>query len=147
MVNGSTVVQFKRGSPERCRTWRTVCKLDLSGVVDESVMQCVESTPVHSVHETFRKMGVKVILVKHYGILMGMITKKSFVHHLELLEEEHAEHIEREDDSAFLGVWDSSGGGDRKKMSRMGLAQPLIKEEFDESDDDLDDEISEHDDV
>eukprot|EP00747_Dinoflagellata_sp_TGD_P082220 gnl/TRDRNA2_/TRDRNA2_161620_c0_seq1.p1 gnl/TRDRNA2_/TRDRNA2_161620_c0~~gnl/TRDRNA2_/TRDRNA2_161620_c0_seq1.p1 ORF type:complete len:189 (-),score=35.07 gnl/TRDRNA2_/TRDRNA2_161620_c0_seq1:40-606(-) len=67
--------------------------LDLSKFVDETFMRCVPETPAVQLQQIFRNLGVKLILVTSCrGALVGMITKKSFISHMEELHNhDHAE--------------------------------------------------------
>jgi len=90
VIFGRKVVQ-KRGS------------LDLSKLVDETVLRIVPETPLAQVHNIFRQLGIKVVLVARFAELAGLITKKSFVHHLEA---GHIGHIT--DDPAVQGKTDGA---------------------------------------
>jgi chloride channel 3/4/5 len=59
--------------------------LDVSKLVDETVMCCVPETPAVKIQQIFRNLGVKIVLVKKKGKLVGMITKKSFITSMEEL--------------------------------------------------------------
>jgi chloride channel 3/4/5 len=60
--------------------------LDLSDpghqLIDESVIYVVAETPLAQVHNIFRQLGVKLVLVTRFGKLVGIITKKAFLQHL-----------------------------------------------------------------
>jgi chloride channel 3/4/5 len=60
--------------------------LDLSdpslGIIDEGAIHVVPDTPLGQVHNIFRQLGVNLVLVSRFGKLVGIITKKSFLHHL-----------------------------------------------------------------
>jgi chloride channel 3/4/5 len=51
-------------------------------LLDESVIHVVPETPPAQIHNIFRQLGVKVVLVTRFGKLVGMLTKKAFLHHL-----------------------------------------------------------------
>lgn len=79
-VNDRMKVAFSRFltvKPDNC--------LDLSNLVDESVLRAVPETPAVVIHKLFRNMGIKQILITRKGDLVGMITKKSFITHMEEL--------------------------------------------------------------
>merc|ERR1711988_389497 len=68
--------------------------LDLSlqpGLVDESVLCVPPSCPAEQLHSYFRLLGIKIVFVVQEGRLEGMITKKSFIAHMEELHG-HADH-------------------------------------------------------
>merc|ERR1712070_1071630 len=58
-------------------------------LVDESIVTVTLQTPADMVHKIFRQLGNKVILVKKGAYLAGLITKKSFIRHMEA---QHALH-------------------------------------------------------
>ncbi|CAJ1422249.1 unnamed protein product [Effrenium voratum] len=57
--------------------------LDLSSLVDRTVIQIVPETRLEQVHQIFLELGLKLVLVCSFGQLVGMITKKAFVQYLE----------------------------------------------------------------
>mmetsp|Transcript_32133 Transcript_32133/g.95700 ORF Transcript_32133/g.95700 Transcript_32133/m.95700 type:complete len:420 (-) Transcript_32133:211-1470(-) len=59
---------------------------DLSPKVDVTVYRTVKEMPAKEIHEMFRKLGIKLILVEEEGQLVGMITKKSFIDHVDEIE-------------------------------------------------------------
>merc|ERR1712113_144807 len=62
---------------------------DISVFVNLSIMRCVPETPATQIHYIFRNLGLKIILVCKKARLVGMITKKSFIHHMEELHQGH----------------------------------------------------------
>merc|ERR1712194_897083 len=88
--------------------------MDLSSLVDETSVRVLEETQVLQLHDIFRKLGAKVILVERGAELAGIITKKGFVHHLHLME--MGEHICEEDEPD--GAWEADAGGDITPHSR-----------------------------
>lgn len=54
--------------------------LPLADHLDHLLLNIVPDTPLAQVHNIFRGLGVKVVIVVRFGKLIGMITKKSFVH-------------------------------------------------------------------
>jgi len=68
--------------------------LDLSSEVDESVLRVPPNCPAEQIHSYFRLLGIKLVFVVSKGLLKGMITKKTFIKHVEDLH--HGE--EEEDD-------------------------------------------------
>jgi len=54
--------------------------LDLSRFVDRSVHRITEETPAADIHNMFRMLGIKIVLViGRKGDLVGIITKKSYI--------------------------------------------------------------------
>jgi len=60
--------------------------IDLSspclGLIDDGAIHVVPETPLTQVHNIFRQLGVNLVLVSRFGKLVGILTKKSFLHHL-----------------------------------------------------------------
>eukprot|EP00418_Pyrodinium_bahamense_P082801 CAMPEP_0179071272 /NCGR_PEP_ID=MMETSP0796-20121207/31447_1 /TAXON_ID=73915 /ORGANISM="Pyrodinium bahamense, Strain pbaha01" /LENGTH=724 /DNA_ID=CAMNT_0020768383 /DNA_START=96 /DNA_END=2270 /DNA_ORIENTATION=+ len=79
--------------------------LDLSKLVDVTVYRVVQEMPVKEVHEMFRKLGIKIILVEECGKLAGMITKKSFIDHIDEIERQEVEGVAPRD---FTGNFESN---------------------------------------
>merc|ERR1712070_45587 len=61
-------------------------------LVDESIVTVTLETPAEMVHKIFRQLGNKVILVRREGYVAGLITKKSFIRHMEAQHAIHDEH-------------------------------------------------------
>lgn len=74
--------------------------IDLSKYVDETVMTAVAKTPAVQLQSIFRNLGVRLILIRNKGNLVGIITKKAFIDHLEELH--HPENS--------MGTVKSNGG-------------------------------------
>jgi len=82
-VNLSTPVYFSMHSPKFYLDSVSANNgIDLSDLVDDTVMRLVPETPMSQVHNVFRQLGLRMIMVVRHGRLQGMITKKSFVSHL-----------------------------------------------------------------
>jgi len=77
----------------RYTTHRVSGAMDLSKFVDETVVRIVPETPLAQVHNIFRQLGVKIVLVARFGHLAGIITKKAFVDHL---HEGHIGHVAKD---------------------------------------------------
>lgn len=56
--------------------------VDLSPLVDDTVMRLVPETPLSQVHNVFRQLGLRMVMVVRHGRIQGIVTKKHFVHHL-----------------------------------------------------------------
>lgn len=85
-VSGTSQVAFKKWHPDG----RKVKGIDLSEHVDLAIMRVVPETPLAQVHNIFRQLGVKTLLVTKFGVLEGMITKKLY---LDLLAKGQIGHV------------------------------------------------------
>jgi len=56
--------------------------LDLSDLVDHTVHQCVPEQSCANLHSMFRNLGIKVVIITRRGKVVGLITKKSFINHM-----------------------------------------------------------------
>jgi chloride channel 3/4/5 len=94
--------------------------LDLSEphcqLIDESVIHVVPETPLAQVHNIFRQLGAKIVLVTRFGKLVGIITKKAFLHHL------HEGHIGNIKHDPVVHASSALPA----PASAAGLAEPLI---------------------
>uniref|UniRef100_A0A1I8F433 CBS domain-containing protein n=1 Tax=Macrostomum lignano TaxID=282301 RepID=A0A1I8F433_9PLAT len=59
--------------------------LKLRRIVDLSPITVTDQTPMEVVLEMFRKLGLRQTLVTHNGRLLGLITKKDVLRHIEYL--------------------------------------------------------------
>uniref|UniRef100_A0A9J8CYI4 Chloride channel protein n=1 Tax=Cyprinus carpio carpio TaxID=630221 RepID=A0A9J8CYI4_CYPCA len=64
--------------------------LKLRSILDMSPFTVTDHTPMEIVVDIFRKLGLRQCLVTHNGILLGIITKKNILEHLEELKQ----HVE-----------------------------------------------------
>ncbi|KAJ3584935.1 hypothetical protein NHX12_013658 [Muraenolepis orangiensis] len=60
--------------------------LKLRSILDMSPFTVTDHTPMEIVVDIFRKMGLRQCLVTHNGTLLGIITKKNILEHLEELK-------------------------------------------------------------
>jgi chloride channel 3/4/5 len=60
----------------------TVPSVNFRGLMDPSPFQISDQTPMETVVEMFRKMGLRQVLVSHNGRLLGIITKKDVLRHI-----------------------------------------------------------------
>lgn len=67
--------------------------LKLRRILDLAPVTITDQTPVETVIDMFRKLGIRQILVTHNGRLLGIITKKDVLRHLELLDNSPAFHF------------------------------------------------------
>jgi hypothetical protein len=89
-VTNDTRVVFKKYLDKRDPQVNATNALDASKQVDEGVMVVVSNTPASQLQQIFRNLGVRIILVRDRAALVGMITKKSFIKHMEELH--HSDH-------------------------------------------------------
>merc|ERR1712151_253163 len=73
--------------------------IDLSRFVDETVVTVVKQTPAAQLQQIFRNLGVKIILVREKGNLVGVITKKAFILTMEELHHPHIVGHKRPEDA------------------------------------------------
>ncbi|KAK3546026.1 hypothetical protein QTP70_019946 [Hemibagrus guttatus] len=66
--------------------------LKLRSILDMSPFTVTDHTPMEIVVDIFRKLGLRQCLVTHNGILLGIITKKNILEHLEELKQ-HTEPL------------------------------------------------------
>merc|ERR1711890_180113 len=90
-------------------------------LVDEAIVTVTLATPADMVHKIFRQLGNKVILVKKEAYLAGLITKKSFIRHM---EEQHAkaEHSR----GAEHGEEDATRNDNRRSARRTSTLRNAI---------------------
>lgn len=82
--------QITVGFAKWCPNWDNSKERDLSDYVDGDMIRIVSETPLAQVHNIFRQLGIKLVLVTRFADLEGMITKKSFVDHC---REQHMMHL------------------------------------------------------
>ncbi len=66
-----------------------VSGIDLSNIVDDTIIRIVPETPLSLVHNVFRQLGLRFVMVVSQGRLKGLITKKAFVKYM---HENHGSH-------------------------------------------------------
>ncbi|XP_010156448.1 PREDICTED: H(+)/Cl(-) exchange transporter 3-like, partial [Eurypyga helias] len=64
--------------------------LKLRSILDMSPFTVTDHTPMEIVVDIFRKLGLRQCLVTHNGIVLGIITKKNILEHLEQVKQ----HVE-----------------------------------------------------
>ncbi|CAD7938341.1 unnamed protein product [Amoebophrya sp. A25] len=74
--------------------------IDLSDMVDDTVIRVVPDTPLFLVHTIFHKLGLRFVAVVKTGKFQGLITKKAFVRHLQ--HEHHGHEPTTEEEEAAL---------------------------------------------
>nr|KAG5687276.1 hypothetical protein BaRGS_010263 [Batillaria attramentaria] len=67
--------------------------LKLRKILDMAPITITDQTPMETVVEMFRKLGLRQTLVTHNGRLLGIITKKDVLRHIAQLENQDPESI------------------------------------------------------
>mmetsp|Transcript_63316 Transcript_63316/g.137765 ORF Transcript_63316/g.137765 Transcript_63316/m.137765 type:complete len:769 (+) Transcript_63316:108-2414(+) len=96
MMNGEIEVCFSKYIP---KDTIPAGAMNISKFCEEAAVRVVPATPANTLHSIFRSLGVSLVLVTDYeGKLVGIITKKSFIHYMmELHEpEEYPMYMRRE---------------------------------------------------
>lgn len=62
--------------------------LTLKNILDMAPITVTDQTPMETVVDMFRKLGLRQILVTHNGRLLGVITKKDVLRHVKQLDNE-----------------------------------------------------------
>lgn len=88
-------------------------------LVDENIVTVTPETPADMVHKIFRQLGNKVILVKKEGKCYGLITKKSFIRHM---EEQHAIADEHEEKHEAINALKEAPKNKNRRQSTLKQA-------------------------
>eukprot|EP00927_Polykrikos_kofoidii_P070425 TRINITY_DN6665_c0_g1_i6.p1 TRINITY_DN6665_c0_g1~~TRINITY_DN6665_c0_g1_i6.p1 ORF type:complete len:767 (-),score=105.57 TRINITY_DN6665_c0_g1_i6:126-2357(-) len=91
-VTENTQVEFSKFLDHAVSPSRRMV-LDVSKFVDETVLTCVPETPAVQLQSIFRHLGTSIILFIDRGALVGLLTKKSFITHMEELH--HSDHAKK----------------------------------------------------
>ncbi|RWS17995.1 H(+)/Cl(-) exchange transporter 3-like isoform X1 [Dinothrombium tinctorium] len=67
--------------------------LNLKRIVDFAPVTITDQTPMETVVDMFRKLGLRQVLVTHNGRLLGIITKKDVLRHIKQLSNEDPESV------------------------------------------------------
>ncbi|XP_058790647.1 H(+)/Cl(-) exchange transporter 5 isoform X2 [Phymastichus coffea] len=67
--------------------------LKLKKILDMAPITITDQTPMETVVDMFRKLGLRQVLVTHNGRLLGVITKKDVLKHIKQLEDEDPNSI------------------------------------------------------
>ncbi|RUS73453.1 hypothetical protein EGW08_018790 [Elysia chlorotica] len=67
--------------------------LKLRKILDMAPVTITDQTPMETVVEMFRKLGLRQTLVTHNGRLLGIITKKDVLRHIAQLQNQDPESI------------------------------------------------------
>ncbi|XP_015781787.1 H(+)/Cl(-) exchange transporter 3 isoform X2 [Tetranychus urticae] len=67
--------------------------LNLKRIVDFAPITITDQTPMETVIDMFRKLGLRQVLVTHNGRLLGIITKKDVLRHIKQLSNEDPDSV------------------------------------------------------
>ncbi|KTF95452.1 hypothetical protein cypCar_00032965, partial [Cyprinus carpio] len=112
--------------------------LKLRSILDMSPFTVTDHTPMEIVVDIFRKLGLRQCLVTHNGILLGIITKKNILEHLEELKQ-HVEPL-APPWYYYKKRYPPSYGPDgkpRPRVHNVQLASPPSRYEEDESEEEV----------
>lgn len=130
-VSHQTSCIFSVHSPKYILESASKNAVDLSPLVDDTVVRLVPETPVSQVHNVFRQLGLRLIMVVRHGRLQGMITKKNFVHKLH----QGLGNVKNDPSTMAFGVEEAEEGRrDTRRLSindllpETNLSQPLLSE-------------------
>ncbi|KAK2720092.1 H(+)/Cl(-) exchange transporter 5-like isoform X2 [Artemia franciscana] len=83
-ITGESLVIF---SPTLPTQWVGPPPLKLRRILDLAPITITDQTPMETVIDMFRKLGLRQTLVTHNGRLLGVITKKDVVRHIKQMED------------------------------------------------------------
>ncbi|XP_041987066.1 H(+)/Cl(-) exchange transporter 5 isoform X2 [Aricia agestis] len=83
-VSGSSVVMFAGPQPPA----PGAPPLHLNRILDMAPITVTDQTPMETVVDMFRKLGLRQTLVTHNGRLLGVITKKDVLRHVKQMDNE-----------------------------------------------------------
>ncbi|KAB7504952.1 H(+)/Cl(-) exchange transporter 3 [Armadillidium nasatum] len=89
-VVGDSIVVFTSSVPS---PWMGPPPLKLRRILDLAPTTITDQTPMETVVDMFRKLGLRQTLVTHNGRLLGIITKKDVLCHIKQLENEDPESV------------------------------------------------------
>ncbi|XP_069193313.1 H(+)/Cl(-) exchange transporter 5 isoform X7 [Procambarus clarkii] len=89
-IVGESVVLFTASVPS---PWMGPPPLRLRKILDLAPITITDQTPMETVVDMFRKLGLRQTLVTHNGRLLGIITKKDVLRHIKFLESEDPESV------------------------------------------------------
>merc|ERR1719498_1244874 len=89
-------------------------------LVDESIVQVTLETPADVVHKIFRQLGNKVIVVVDKMHVAGLITKKSFIRHMEELHAAHDAHNDEHESPVKKALKEPAQKGHRRGSTLKG---------------------------
>ena len=80
-VSGKSFVYFNKTLPQNPPPPGSPASLRLHKLLDLCPITITDQTPMETVADMFRKLGLRVALVTHNGRLLGLITKKDILRH------------------------------------------------------------------
>ncbi|KAK8379882.1 hypothetical protein O3P69_019710 [Scylla paramamosain] len=89
-IVGESLVLFTSSVPS---PWMGPPPLRLRKILDLAPITITDQTPMETVVDMFRKLGLRQTLVTHNGRLLGIITKKDVLRHIKFLESEDPESV------------------------------------------------------
>ncbi|XP_037788408.1 H(+)/Cl(-) exchange transporter 5-like isoform X2 [Penaeus monodon] len=89
-IVGESIVLFTSSVPS---PWMGPPPLRLRKILDLAPITITDHTPMETVVDMFRKLGLRQTLVTHNGRLLGIITKKDVLRHIKFLESEDPESV------------------------------------------------------
>ncbi|XP_026276158.1 H(+)/Cl(-) exchange transporter 5 isoform X2 [Frankliniella occidentalis] len=84
----SSLVLFTSNSPQQPPQPGTPAPLLLKNILDMAPITITDQTPMETVVDMFRKLGLRQTLVTHNGRLLGVITKKDVLRYVKQLDNE-----------------------------------------------------------
>ncbi|CAL4065808.1 unnamed protein product [Meganyctiphanes norvegica] len=89
-IVGESIVLFCASVPS---PWMGPPPLRLRKILDLAPITITDQTPMETVIDMFRKLGLRQTLVTHNGRLLGIITKKDVLRHIKALESEDPDSV------------------------------------------------------
>lgn len=89
-IVGDSIVLFTASVPS---PWMGPPPLRLRKILDLAPITITDQTPMETVVDMFRKLGLRQTLATHNGRLLGIITKKDVLRHIKQLESEDPESV------------------------------------------------------
>lgn len=80
-VSGKSLVYFNKTLPQNPPPAGSPISLKFFKLLDLSPITITDQTPMETVSDMFRKLGLRITLVTHNGRLLGIITKKDVLRH------------------------------------------------------------------
>ncbi|GFQ92435.1 hypothetical protein TNCT_321231 [Trichonephila clavata] len=84
VITEKSLIDFNQRSPEN---WKDFHSVHLNRIVDMAPLTITGQTPMETVIEMFCKLGLRQLLVLEHGRLLGIITKKDVLNHIQEIEE------------------------------------------------------------
>jgi len=80
-VTGTSLVFFNKTLPKNPLPKNSPASIRFYKLLDLSPVTITDQTPMETVIDMFRKLGLRITLVTHNGRLLGVITKKDVLRH------------------------------------------------------------------